>query len=63
MDTTFTKSTKKTEGNAVDLIQTLKAAPTSHPALNRLRAKLIVNGETEVAITRYDRMYHRHNRS
>lgn len=57
------QTTQKFEMDAPNVVQTLKAAPSSHPELNRLRAKLIAQGETEVAITRYDRMHHRHNRS
>jgi hypothetical protein len=53
---------KRLKLNVADIVRTLKAAQPEHPALRRLRAKLVA-GETQVAISRYDRMHHRHNRS
>lgn len=37
----------------------------SHPALNRVQARLVSSAELgiETRITSYDRMHHRHNRS
>lgn len=35
----------------------------SHPALRRLHDKLNTSAGAEAAITSYDRMHHRHNRS
>lgn len=46
-----------------DLGTMLKASAPLHPALNRVHAKLVASAETEVAISRYDRMHHRHSRS
>jgi hypothetical protein len=46
-----------------ELGQMLKASAPQHPALNRVHAKLVASAETEVAISRYDRMHHRHSRS
>lgn len=43
--------------------QLLKASAPRHPALNRVHAKLVASDETEEAISRYDRMHHRHSRS
>jgi hypothetical protein len=47
---------------ASDLAQVLKSFPPKHPALNRLHGKLISLAGVK-AITGYDRMHHRHNRS
>jgi hypothetical protein len=46
-----------------DLGQALKASAPQHPALGRVHAKLVSSSGTEVAISRYDRMHHRHSRS
>lgn len=46
-----------------NMIQTLKKVSTNHPALNRLRAKVVSESALESVITSYDRMHHRHNRS
>lgn len=46
-----------------ELSHMLKASAPQHPALNRVHAKLVASTETEVAISRYDRMHHRHSRS
>lgn len=46
-----------------DLGRALKASAPQHPALGRVHAKLVTSSETEVAISRYDRMHHRHSRS
>lgn len=46
-----------------DLGRMLKASAPQHPALNRVHAKLVASAETEVAISSYDRMHHRHSRS
>ena len=43
--------------------QILKTLKPKHPALNRVRAKLVASEKIETAITSYDRMHHRHNRS
>jgi len=43
--------------------QMLKASAPQHPALNRVHAKLVASAGTEAAISRYDRMHHRHSRS
>ena len=57
------ESTETTENAFENLTQKLKDTPTSHPGLNRLRAKLSNDGEAQIAITNYSRMHHRHNRS
>jgi hypothetical protein len=46
-----------------ELGQALKAAAPRHPALDRARTKLVSSSATEVSISRYDRMHHRHSRS
>jgi len=46
-----------------ELRQMLKAQTPGHPALNRVHAKLVASAETEIAISSYDRMHHRHSRS
>lgn len=46
-----------------ELGRMLKASAPQHPALNRVHAKLVASAETEVAISSYDRMHHRHSRS
>jgi hypothetical protein len=46
-----------------ELGQMLKAYAPKHPALNRVHAKIIAAADTEVVISRYDRMHHRHSRS
>ncbi|WP_375444405.1 YhhA family cyclophane-containing RiPP [uncultured Fibrella sp.] len=45
-----------------ELAQTLKQHAPSHPALNRMKAKLVGTGGIQ-AISGYDRMHHRHNRA
>ena len=45
------------------LYQMLKTSPLSHPALNRVHAKIVATAETESVISSYDRMHHRHSRS
>ncbi|MDQ3802343.1 MAG: hypothetical protein M3416_00585 [Acidobacteriota bacterium] len=50
-------------GSREDLGRALKASAPQHPALGRVHAKLVSASETEVAISRYDRMHHRHSRS
>ena len=54
---------EESENGTLNIAQTLKAAAVTHPGLKRLRTKLVSKGETEIAITSYDRMHHRHNRS
>lgn len=46
-----------------EISRVLKASPPQHPALNRVHARLISISDTEVAISTYDRMHHRHSRS
>lgn len=50
-------------GSEIDISDALKTYAPQHPALNRVHAKLVSATETEVAISRYDRMHHRHSRS
>lgn len=40
-----------------------ESAPLSHPALNRVQAKVLASADTEAVISSYDRMHHRHSRS
>ena len=61
--TTTVESTETTENAFENLTRKLKDTPTSHPGLNRLRAKLAGDGEAQIAITNYSRMHHRHNRT
>ncbi|MBW4598527.1 MAG: hypothetical protein KME29_02680 [Calothrix sp. FI2-JRJ7] len=49
--------------SAEEMSQILKSLSLKHPALNRVRAKLVASDKIETAITSYDRMHHRHNRS
>lgn len=51
------------ETTSTELVQLLKNIKPKHPALNRVRAKLVASETIETAITSYDRMHHRHNRS
>jgi len=65
LPTTKQLDTVLSEGNLTDEnVNTLltNVAP-SHPALRRLHNKLNTSEGTEAAITSYDRMHHRHNRS
>jgi hypothetical protein len=62
--TTSTSSLRVEETRSREEIsQVLKAAPPKHPALNRVHARLISSSDTEIAISTYDRMHHRHSRS
>lgn len=46
-----------------DFGRALKDSAPRHPALGRVHARLASSSETEAAISRYDRMHHRHSRS
>jgi hypothetical protein len=46
-----------------DFGRALKASAPRHPALGRVHVRLTSSPETEAAISRYDRMHHRHSRS
>ena len=46
-----------------DVGRALKASAPRHPALGRVHARLASSSEAEAAISRYDRMHHRHSRS
>jgi hypothetical protein len=48
---------------SAELVHILKNLKPKHPALNRVCAKLVASEGIESAITSYDRMHHRHNRS
>lgn len=50
------------ELTALESAQIIKSVAPKHPALNRLHAEL-KNASGTSAITSYDRMHHRHNRS
>lgn len=52
----------KQEFSASDSAQIVKKLSPKHPALSRLHAELKNESGTS-AITSYDRMHHRHNRS
>lgn len=45
------------------LEESLRTTVPRHPALNRLRGRMIASADVSAAITSYDRMHHRHNRS
>ena len=45
------------------LVQVWTNVAPSHPALKRVHQKLNTSAGAEAAITSYDRMHHRHNRS
>lgn len=45
-----------------ELMPKLKQISPEHPALSRMRAKMMQSSGVQ-AITAYDRMHHRHNRS
>ena len=45
-----------------DLLPTLRQYAPEHPALSRMRPKVMQNSGVQ-AISAYDRMHHRHNRS
>ncbi len=45
------------------MVQVWTNVAPSHPALNRVHRKLNTSPGAEAAITSYDRMHHRHNRS
>lgn len=45
-----------------ELLPKLQQHAPNHPALSRMRDKLMQNSGVQ-AITAYDRMHHRHNRS
>jgi hypothetical protein len=64
METTFTEAMPQqaiTPTNQ-ELMPSLRQYAPEHPALSRMRAKLMQSSGTQV-ISAYDRMYHRHNRS
>jgi hypothetical protein len=63
LDTITTTIAESTESDFEVLTKKLKNTPTSHPGLNRLRAKINRDEENQVAITNYSRMHHRHNRT
>ena len=56
---------KKTDSNSVNirhmLMETIKDKSVANPVIQRLRQN--ISGKTGLAITSYDRMHHRHNRS
>ncbi len=45
-----------------ELMPKLRQITPGHPALSRMRAKMMQSSGVQ-AITAYDRMHHRHNRS
>ena len=59
----LTSNTVRAELAANELAQTLRNVDLKHPALNRVRVQLLSAEGVETAITSYDRMHHRHNRS
>lgn len=61
--TTPNDATAEVSMESAELNQTLKKVIPQHPALNRMRAKLVETSGVEAVITSYDRMHHRHNRS
>lgn len=55
------KSVSATPDNQ-EILPKLKDHTSGHPALSRMRAKMMQTSGVQ-AITAYDRMHHRHNRS
>jgi hypothetical protein len=53
------KQTNSPEGRKAQL----EASSLRHPALSRLRDRLLAEEQTSATITSYDRMHHRHSRS
>jgi len=51
------------ESTSTELVQLLKNLKPKHPALNRVHAQLVASVGIETAISSYDRVHHRHNRS
>ncbi len=49
--------------DSADLQAAVSEQPLGHPALERLRERLIDGAPAETVITSYDRMHHRHSRS
>jgi hypothetical protein len=58
-----TLSDEKESVSREELGRMLKVYAPQHPALNRVYERLVASAETEVVISRYDRMHHRHSRS
>lgn len=50
-------------GTPEQLREAVRKTELQHPALERLRARVVATDETSTTITSYDRMHHRHNRS
>ena len=46
-----------------ELGSAVRGQPVEHPALERLRERLLDDAEAASVITSYDRMHHRHSRS
>jgi hypothetical protein len=53
------ENTRTTE----ELREAIRKTEPQHPALDRLRARVVAAEETSTTITSYDRMHHRHSRS
>ena len=61
--TTADRVVGQVELTSNELAQSLKKFNLKHPALNRVRSQLLSSEGTEITITSYDRMHHRHSRS
>jgi hypothetical protein len=61
--TTSDRAVDQVELTSDELVHLLRKFNPKHPALNRVRARLLSSEGTEAAITSYDRMHHRHSRS
>jgi hypothetical protein len=64
MENTFVGATPQQAATPAnqELMPSLRQYAPEHPALSRMRAKLMQSAGTQV-ISAYDRMHHRHNRS
>jgi hypothetical protein len=64
METSIVNQAEKVKQviSSQEIITTLRQYTPQHPALNRMRAKIMQNSGVQ-AISAYDRMHHRHSRS
>lgn len=61
MENSFKSMANSVQANQ-ELLNKVKQHIPEHPALNRMRSKIMQNSESQ-SITDYSRMHHRHNRS
>ncbi|WP_124577838.1 YhhA family cyclophane-containing RiPP [Pedobacter sp. KBW06] len=58
----FSNNTASPVQKSQDLFTKIKQQASSHPALSRMREKVMQQSDAQ-SITDYSRMHHRHNRS